>query len=178
MVSITREDKTNGCLCVPYSGQAGEIGPGKSKYSKAIRFALHFFRFPIFISLVAVTVGRCIDIRACGIVGSIVLVITFTTFCGFIAMLAVKSRAYLTAAGYQGVLLILAAVPFLTVRITYFLLGEHGPLAFKQVIGDSCVAVGMGLLMEMIVVMILFTARMVIGPIWTVRGGYERVPSE
>lgn len=92
-------------------------------------------------------------------------------------MLSAKSRAYLTVAGYQGVLLTLAALPFLAVRIIYFLLGEYGPPVFKQVIGDSYVAVGMGLLMEIIIVIILFTARMVIEPIWSVGGGYERVPS-
>lgn len=122
--------------------------------------------------------GRCIDIRACGIVGSVVLVITFTTFCGFIAMLAVRSRTYLTVAGYQGMLLTLAALPFLAIRIVFFFLEEYGPPCFKQVIGDSCDAVGMRLLMEVIVIMLLFTARMVIEPVRAIGGGYERVPSE
>jgi len=36
----------------------------------------------------------------------------------------------------------------------------------------------MRLLIEIIVVMVLFTARMVIEPIWSVGAGYERVPSE
>lgn len=71
----------------------------------------------------------------------------------------------------------LAALPFLAVRVIYFLLGEYGPPGFKQVIGDSRVAIEMGLLMEIIIAMILFTARMVIEPIWSVGGGYGRVPS-
>lgn len=161
-----------------YSGQAREIGPGKSKYPKAIRFALHFFRFPIFISLVAVIVGRCIDIRACGIAGSIVFVISFISFCGFIAILTVKSRVYLTVAGYRGVLLTLMALPFLAVRIIYFLLREYASPTSKHAIGDGGIAVGLGLLMEIITATILFTARMVIEPIWSAEGGYERVPSK
>jgi len=161
-----------------YSGQAGKVGPRKSTQPETVRFMLHFFRFPIFISLVAVIVGRCINIRAGDIAGSIVFAISFISFCGYIAILAVKSRAYFTVTGYQGVLLALAALPFLAVRVIYFLLGEYGPPGLKQVNGDSCVAVGMGLLMEAIVVLILFTARLVMEPIWYFGGDYERVPSE
>ena len=163
---------------VPYSGQAREIGPRKSKHPKAVRFALHFFRFPIFISLVGAIVGRFIEISAGEVAGSFLFVISFISFCGYIAMLAVKSRDYLTVAGYHGVLLILAALPFLAVRIIYLLLGDYGPPGFKQVIGNNRIAVGMRLLIEIIVVMVLFTARMVIEPIWSVGAGYERVPSE
>ena len=166
------------CLSVSYSGQAGEVGPGKSKYPRIIRFALHFFRFPIFISLVMAIVGACMMFRACEIAGSIIFIISFISFCGFIGVLAMRHRVYLTQAGSHGVLLTLAALPFLATRIVHFLLGEYGLTWFKQITYDSGIAVDVGLVMEVIVSIIMLTARMVIEPIWSVRSGYERIPSQ
>ena len=161
-----------------YSGQAGEVGPGKSKYPRIIRFALHFFRFPIFISLVMTIVGACVNVRACEIAGSIIFVVSFIFFCGFIGLLAIKHRGYLTQAGSHGVLSTLTALPFLATRIVHFLLGEYGSTRFKQVTYSSDIAVDVGLVMEVIVSIILLTARMAMEPIWPVGSGYERVSSQ
>ena len=116
--------------------------------------------------------------RACEISGSIIFVISFISFCGFIGMLAMKHRAYLTVAGSHGVLLTLAALPFLATRIVFFLLGEYRSPRLTQITDKSGGAVGMGLLMEVIVSIILLTARMVMEPMRSVRSGYERVPSQ
>ena len=116
--------------------------------------------------------------RACEIAGSIIFVVSFISFCGFIGVLAMKHRAYLTVAGSHGVLLTLAALPFLATRIVHFLLGEYGPTWFKQITYDSGIAVDVGLVMEVIASIIMLTARIMMEPIWSAGGGYERVSSQ
>jgi hypothetical protein len=54
----------------------------------------------------------------------------------------------------------------LLVRVVYFLLLEYGPPKFNPASGDVGIMVGMGLLMEVIVVVLLLTARMVAEPVW------------
>ena len=71
----------------PNSGQSGETGPGNSKWTKPTRFALHFFRFPIFIAIILAVVGGCINMRALGEAGSIVPVVTFAYVCGLVGWL-------------------------------------------------------------------------------------------
>lgn len=148
------------------SGQAGEYGPGKSKHSKTMRFMLHFFRFPIFIAIVLAIVGGCIDIRPLGEAGSVVLVVTFAFVCGLVVWLAIKTRSALPVAGHRGVLLVLLALPFLLVRIVYFLLLEYGPARFNPASGNVGALAGMGLTMEVFLVFILLVARAIIEPIW------------
>ena len=112
------------------------------------------------------------NVRACEIAGSIIFVVSFISFCGFIiGVLAIKHRGYLTQAGSHGVLLTLTALPFLATRIVHFLLGDYGLTRFKQVTYNR-------LVMEVIVSIILLTARMAMEPIWPVGSGYERVSSQ
>jgi hypothetical protein len=148
------------------SGQSGETGPGKSKWTKSIRFALHFFRFPIFIAIVLAVVGGSINMHSLGEAGSIVLVVTFAYVCGLVAWLAVKSRSILPKSGHHAVLLTVLTLPFLLVRIIYFLLLEYGPPRFNTATGEVGILIGMGLLMEIIIVVLLFIARAVAEPVW------------
>ncbi|KAJ5524346.1 hypothetical protein N7494_010996 [Penicillium frequentans] len=146
-------------------GQVGEFGPGQSKHPKPLRFALHAFRFPVFVAIVLGVVGRIIELKPLGEAGSVVLVVTFAFVTGLIAWLAVKSHSTLPVEGHRGVLLVSLALPFLWVRVIYFLLQQYGPARFSLASGDVGVLVGMGLIMEIITVSLLLTARAVIEPI-------------
>lgn len=148
------------------SGQSGESGPGNSKWTKPTRFALHFFRFPIFIAIILAVVSGCINMRALGEAGSVVLVVTFAYVCGLVGWLAVKSRSILPESGHHAVLLTVLTLPFLLVRIVYFLLLEYGPPKFNPATGDIGILVGMGLLMEIIIVVLFLAARAVAEPFW------------
>ncbi|KAJ5615694.1 hypothetical protein N7537_000808 [Penicillium hordei] len=147
-------------------GQSGETGPGNSKWTKLTRFALHFFRFPIFIAIILAVVGGCINMRTMGEAGSIVLVVTFAYVCGLVGRLAVKSRSILPKSGHRAVLLTVLTLPFLLVRIIYFLLLEYGPPKFNPATGGIGILIGMGLLMEIIIVILLLAARAVAEPVW------------
>ncbi|KAA8646957.1 uncharacterized protein ATNIH1004_005636 [Aspergillus tanneri] len=155
------------------SGQSGRTGPGNSRYPKKIRFALHFFRFPVFISIVLVLVGAAADIYACLVVGSVVLVITFAYGCALAGWLAVQYRAVLPVSGRRSVVLVLVALPFLVIRVAYFLLAEFGPRKFDPAVGDTSVMVGMGLLMEILIIVCLLTARAMAEPFWSVPAQME-----
>ncbi|KAJ5748625.1 uncharacterized protein N7511_010321 [Penicillium nucicola] len=146
-------------------GQSGEFGPGNSKWSKWTRFALHFFRFPIFIAIVLAIVGASINMRALGEAGSVVLVVTFAYVCCLVAWLAFKSGTILPESGNRAAIVTVFTLPFLLVRVIYFLLLEYGPPRFNPATGDIGILVGMGLLMEIIIVMILLVARGVAEPV-------------
>ncbi|CAG8012098.1 unnamed protein product [Penicillium olsonii] len=148
-------------------GQSGETGPGNSKWTKWIRFALHFFRFPIFFAIVLAVVGGIIQMHQLGEAGSILLIVTFVYVCSLVAWLAVKARSVLPESGQRAVLLVVMTLPFLLVRIVYFLLQEYGPPRFNPASGDVGIIVGMGLLMEILVVILLVLARAVAEPILT-----------
>lgn len=126
---------------------------------------IHFFRFPIFISIVLAIVGRVIDINPIGEVGAIVLVVSFAFVCGLVGWLAVKSRSDLPVAGHRGVLLTAFTLPFLCVRVVYFLLQQYGPPQYKSTSGDVGILAGMGFVMEVIIIGLLLMARAVIEPI-------------
>jgi len=57
------------------------------------------------------------------------------------------------------------SLPFLLIRVAYFLLQEYGPSKFNMASGHVGALVGMGLLMEIISVAIFLTARAIIEPI-------------
>ncbi|KGO77231.1 hypothetical protein PITC_093030 [Penicillium italicum] len=147
-------------------GQSGETGPGNSKWTKPTRFALHVFRFPIFIAIMLAVVGGCIDMRALGGAGSIALVITFAFVCSLVGWVGVESRAILPESGHHAVLLTVLTLPFLLIRVVYFLLLEYGPPKFNPATGYIGILVGMGLLMEIIIVVLLLAARAVAEPVW------------
>jgi hypothetical protein len=130
-----------------------------------LRFALHGFRFPIVIAIVLAVVGGIIEVHALGEAGSVILVVTFAFVCGLVAWLAVKSRSTLPVEGHRGILLVLIALPFLLIRIVYFLLVEYGPPKFNPASGGVGALAGMGLLMEIVVVTLLLAARAVAMPI-------------
>ena len=104
---------------------------------------------------------------AVGEAGSVLLVVTFAFVCGLVAWLAVKTRSILPVEGHRGVLLVLLALPFLLIRIVYFLLLENGPPKFNPATGGIGALAGMGLLMEIFVVILLLTARAVAMPTWS-----------
>ncbi|XBQ88928.1 hypothetical protein V6000_004532 [Aspergillus fumigatus] len=106
------------------SGQAGRSGPGNSKYPKHLRFLLTGFRFPVILSLVCAVVGETMNISACKRIGSAVFVITFAFVIGLVLWIAIAYRTVLPRIGHHGVMLVLATLPFLVVRIAYFLLSE------------------------------------------------------
>jgi hypothetical protein len=81
----------------------------------------------------------------------------------------------LPASGKRGTLLVLLALPFLLVRVVYFLLLEYGDPKFNPVSGDVRILAGMGLLMEIIIVIILLAARAMAEPIEGVAGD-KRLP--
>ncbi|CAG8245082.1 unnamed protein product [Penicillium salamii] len=147
------------------SGQSGETGPGNSKWTKWIRFALHFFRFPIFIAIVLTVVGGIIQMHELGEAGSILLIVTFVYVCSLVTWLAVKVRSVLPKSGQRAVLLVVVTLPFLLVRVIYFLLLEYGPPRFNPANGGVGIMIGMGLLMEILVVVLLILARAVAEPI-------------
>lgn len=148
-----------------YSGEAGEYGPGKSKYPKSLRIMMHGFRFPVAVAIVLGVVGGIIEMPALGKAGSIVLIVVFVFVCGLVSWLAVKGRTMLTPAGHRGILLTACALPFLLVRVVYFVLLEYGPSKFNPAYGDVAILAVMGLLMEIFIVSLLITARTVAEPI-------------
>ncbi|GFF87747.1 hypothetical protein IFM53868_05257 [Aspergillus udagawae] len=141
------------------SGQAGGRGPGNTRYPKHLRFLLHAFRFPVIISLVCAVVGETMDISACRDIGSGVFVIIFAFIIGLVLWIAVAYRTALPRNGRRGVMLVLATMPFLAVRIAYFLLGEFGSEEFNALTGKEGIKVGMGLLMEIIATVLLLLSR-------------------
>ena len=147
------------------SGQSGEFGPGKSKYSKPLRFALQGFRFPTVIAIVLAIVGGIIENPTLRKVGSAIFVVVFVFVCGLVVWLAVNSRSTLPVEGHHGILVVLLALPFLLIRIVYFLLLEYGSPKFNPASGGVGTLAGMGLLMEIFVVTLLLTARAVAMPI-------------
>ncbi|KAE8378481.1 hypothetical protein BDV26DRAFT_292150 [Aspergillus bertholletiae] len=147
------------------SGQTGRTGPGNSRYPKSIRFLLQFFRFPVFFGIVLIVVGESAAVYACKVVGSVLLVLIFAFGCGLVGWLAVAYRAVLPREGHRCVLLVSAALPFFVVRIAYMLLAQYGPQRFDPASGDGGVMVGMGLLMEIVIMIILLSARAVAEPI-------------
>ncbi|PYI14415.1 hypothetical protein BO86DRAFT_370777 [Aspergillus japonicus CBS 114.51] len=153
------------------SGQAGRTGPGNSRYPKHVRFLLHFFRFPVIISIVLVVVGDCIGIPGCMYAGGAVFAATFCFVCGLVSWLAVTYRSVLSPAGHSCVMIVLGALPFLVVRVVYFLLAEFGPRKFSPIDGSEGVMVGMGLVMEVLIIIILLLARAVAEPLWPAKGG-------
>ncbi len=114
-----------------------------------------------------VLVGDLIDISACEIVGTVAFVLTFLLVWCIVLGMAARLRRLLPATGYRAVLLVLVSLPFLTLRIVYFLLSEHGSPRFDAITGDINVMIGMGLLMEVIVSILLIAARMVTEPLWS-----------
>ncbi|KAJ5888310.1 hypothetical protein N7495_008351 [Penicillium taxi] len=145
-------------------GQTGEYGPGKSRYSKLQRFAIHAFRFPVFVAIVLAVAGGSIEMHTLSEAGSMVLVVTFAFVCGLVVWFVLKSRSILPVRGHHGILLISLTLPFLCVRIIYFLLLEYGPPRFNPASGDVGVLAGMGLLMEVIIVILLLATRAIIEP--------------
>lgn len=111
-------------------------------------------------------VGESADVYACKVVGSVVLVLIFAFGCGLFVWVAVAYRTLLPEAGHRCVLLVLAALPFFIVRIAYMLLAQYGPPKFNPANGDVGVMVGMGLLMEIVIMIILLSARAVAEPVW------------
>ncbi|KAJ5709363.1 hypothetical protein N7493_010697 [Penicillium malachiteum] len=148
-------------------GQAGQVGPGNSKYPKPLRITLHAFRLPIIISIILGVVGKIIDMKALGEAGSILLIVTFAVVCGIVSWLVVKSRSMLSVEGHRAVLLVALALPFLLIRVIYFVLQEIGPAKFSLASGEVGILAGMGLVMEVIIVSLLVTARAVAEPIWS-----------
>ncbi|KAL2867157.1 uncharacterized protein BJX67DRAFT_105458 [Aspergillus lucknowensis] len=148
------------------SGQTGRTGPGNSRHPSHLRFTLHFFRFPVIISIVLVLAGRILDIRACSIVGTVIFILTFLLVWCIVLGMAARSRKSLPAAGYRSVLAVLASLPFLTVRVVYFLLAEYGSPKFEAVIGHVDFMVGIGFLMEIIAAVLLIVARTIAEPLW------------
>ncbi|KAJ5808773.1 hypothetical protein N7474_010042 [Penicillium riverlandense] len=146
-------------------GQSGEFGPGNSKHPKKTRFALHAFRFPVIIGIVLTIVGKNIGIHAMAVAGSILLVIAFAFAGGLASWLAVKSRSTLSVTGHRGVCLVLLALPFLFIRVVYFILQAYGGPKYEPATGETGILVGMGLLMEIIALAVLLGARAVIEPI-------------
>jgi hypothetical protein len=103
--------------------------------------------------------------RALGEAGSVVLVVTFAYVCCLITWLAFKSRTFLPESGHRAAFVTVFTLPFFLVRIVYFLLLEYGPPRFNPSTGDIGILVGMGLLMEIIIVMLLLVARGVAEPV-------------
>ncbi|KAH1772313.1 hypothetical protein KXV51_003593 [Aspergillus fumigatus] len=78
----------------------------------------------IILSLVCAVVGETMNISACKRIGSAVFVITFAFVIGLVLWIAIAYRTVLPRIGHHGVMLVLATLPFLVVRIAYFLLSE------------------------------------------------------
>ncbi|EAW17056.1 uncharacterized protein NFIA_004120 [Aspergillus fischeri NRRL 181] len=155
------------------SGQAGRSGPGNTKYPKHLRFLLHGFRFPVILSLVCAVVGETMNISVCKSIGSAVFVITFAFVIGLVLWIAIAYRTVLPRIGHRGVILVLATLPFLAVRIAYFLLSEYGSAEFNAVAGKEEIKVGMGLLMEIIATVLLLLSRGTMEPF-----GYKTLHTE
>ncbi|PKX91321.1 uncharacterized protein P174DRAFT_409812 [Aspergillus novofumigatus IBT 16806] len=155
------------------SGQAGRSGPGNTRYPKHLRFLLQGFRFPVILSLVCAVVGEKMNIPACRDIGSAVFVITFAFVIGLVVWIAIAYRTVLSRNGHRGVMLVLATLPFLAVRIAYFLLSEYGSDEFNAVTGKEGIKVGMGLLMEIVAAVLLLLSRGTMEPL-----GYKALHTE
>ncbi|KAL4865345.1 hypothetical protein BDV12DRAFT_211084 [Aspergillus spectabilis] len=151
------------------SGQTGRTGPRNSRHPTHLRLTLHFFRFPAFISIIMILVGNSINVRACeivGSVGSVVLILTFVLVWYVVLGMAARSRKFLSKSGHQTVHVVLASLPFLTVRIVYFLLGGYRPREIDDGVRHFSFGVEMGLLMEVLVSALLIVARTIAEPLF------------
>ncbi|KAL4876625.1 hypothetical protein BJY04DRAFT_222957 [Aspergillus karnatakaensis] len=151
------------------SGQAGRTGPGNSRHPAHLRFTLHFFRFPAFISMVMALVGGVLNVRSCeilGAIGRIVFAFTIILVWYIVLGMVARSRKFLSAAGYQAVLVVLASLPFFTVRAAIFLLGDFQTRKVRHDVGDAGLRVAMELLLEVIVAGLLIVARVVAEPLF------------
>lgn len=101
------------------------------------------------------------------VAGSILLVIAFAFVCGLVSWLAMKSRSTLSVTGHRGVLLVPLALPFLFIRVVYFILQAYGGPKYDPATGETGILVGMGLLMEIIALVVLLVTRVVIEPIFS-----------
>jgi hypothetical protein len=99
------------------------------------------------------------DIPVCRDIGSGVFVITFAFIIGLVLWIAVVYRTVLPRNGRRGVMLVLATLPFLAVRIAYFLLGEFDSEEFNALTGKEGIKIGMGLLMEITATVLLLLSR-------------------
>jgi hypothetical protein len=112
-------------------------------------------------------VGKNIGIHAMAVAGAILLVIAFAFACGLVSWLAMKSRSILSVTGHRGVCLVLLALPFLFIRVVYFILQAYGGPKYEPATGETGIFVGMGILMEIIALAVLLVARAVIEPIFS-----------
>ena len=128
------------------------------------------FRFPVAVAIVLGVVGGIIEVPALGKAGSVVLIVVFAFVCGLVAWLVVKSRTILALAGHRGILLTSCALPFLLVRVVYFMLLMYGPSKFNPSHGSVVIFAVMGLLMEILVVSLLIAARTEAEPIYGSKG--------
>lgn len=131
---------------------------------------MHGFRFPVAIAIVLGVVGGIIEMPALGKAGSVVLIVVFAFVCGLVSWLVVKSRTILALAGHYGILLTSCALPFLLVRVVYFMLSMYGPSKFNPSHGSVAIFAVMSLLMEILVVSVLIAARTVAEPIYGSKG--------
>jgi predicted membrane protein len=118
--------------------------------------------------MILILVGRTIDIRACtiiGAVGIVAFVLTIALVWCVVLGLVAKSHELLPVAGQRAVLIVLASLPFLTLRAAYFLLAEY-PSKYEGV-GRNAKFMGEAeLMMELIAVVLLIVARTVVEPLW------------
>lgn len=131
---------------------------------------MHGFRFPVAVAIVLGVVGGIIEMPALGEAGSVVLIVVFAFICGLVSWLVVKSRTILAPAGHRGIWLTFCALPFLLVRVVYFMLLVYGPSKFNPSYGSVAIFATMSLLMEILVVSSLIAARAVAEPIYVSKG--------
>lgn len=127
---------------------------------------MHGFRFPVAVAIVLGVVGGIIEMPALGKAGSIVLIVVFAFVSGLVSWLVVKSRTILTLAGHRGILLTSCALPFLLIRVVYFMLLMYRPSKFNPSHGSVAIFAVVSLLVEILVVSLLMAARTVAEPIF------------
>ena len=148
------------------SGHAGDEYDKNTAYPKLLETCLRLTRLPIIVAAVLFVVAGCILNTTLLKVGGLVLLATFV-YVGSISIFifATSYKKLLHASGQLGLRLTVATLPFYTVRVVYLVLVEFGSIKFSPVLGDWRFLAGMGLAMEVPILLLLMTAGIVVEPL-------------
>ena len=123
-------------------------------------------RLPIIVAAILFDVAGCILNTTLLKVGGLVLLATFV-YVGSISIFifATSHKKLLHTSGQLGLRLTVATLPFYAVRVVYLVLVEFGSIKFSPVLGDWRFLAGMGLAMEVPILLLLMTAGIVVEPL-------------
>lgn len=161
-----------------YSGHAGDKYSKNTVYPKFLGTLLRLTRAPIIASAVLFVIAGCILNTTVLKAGSLVLLAAFVYVAGISIFISVTGyKQLLHTSGQLGLWLVVATLPFYTVRVVYLVLVEFGSIRFNPVLGDWRFLAAMGLAMEVPILLLLMIAGVVVEPLEFGSQRFLRLPS-